>query len=106
MEWAVLVAFALVAALLVGLPRGSARDAADADAVREEALAIERRRLLDELVELDDDAAAGRISADDRMTARRAIAPRLREVTEALRSRGVELRADRLSEPTGNEPAR
>lgn len=91
MEWAVLVGLALLAAALVGLPRGEAatpRAAAEAEATLRE----ERRRLLDELAEIDDDAVAGRISAEDRAAARRAIAPRLRAATEALQARGVELR--------------
>lgn len=91
MEWAVLVGCALVAALLVGLPRGSRVDLATVEAEAQQALIEERERLLDDLRELDDDAAAGRISAEDRQLGRRAIAPRLRAVTEALRERGVEL---------------
>ena len=91
MEWAVLVGCALVAALLVGLPRGARVDLATLEADAEQALVEERDRLLDDLRELDDDAAAGRISAEDRQLGRRAIAPRLRAVTEALRERGVEL---------------
>lgn len=92
MEWAVLVALALVAAALVALPPGVAatpRAAAEAEA----ALREERRQLLDELVEIDEDAAAGRISAEDRTAARRAIAPRLRAATEALQARGADPRA-------------
>ncbi len=93
MEWAVLLGFALVAAALVVLPRGVTASPREAEA-DEAALREERRRLLDELVEIDEDAAAGRISADDRAVARRGIAPRLREVTEALQARGVELRGN------------
>lgn len=92
MEWAVLLGFALVAAALVVLPRGVAPTPRDAEAA-EAALHEERRRLLDELVEIDDDVAAGRIAAEDRAVARRAIAPRLREVTQALQARGVEVHA-------------
>ena len=86
MEWIVLVAFALVAAALVAMPaRGSASAAPRDDTAT---LIEERRTLLAELRELDEDAAAGRISADDRQSGRRALAPRLRAVTEALRARG------------------
>jgi cytochrome c-type biogenesis protein CcmH/NrfG len=95
MEWGVLVGFALLAVLLIVGPPLAARDEATADAEREETLQLQRRSLLDELVELDEDAAAGRISPEDRVLARRAIAPRLRAVTEALRERGVELQAGR-----------
>lgn len=91
MEWAVLLGFALVAAALVLLPRGVLPTPRDAEAV-ESALREERRRLLDELVEIDEDVAAGRIAAEDRTVARRAIAPRLREVTEALQARGIDIR--------------
>lgn len=95
MEWAVLVGLALVAAALVGLPRG-AGVTPHAAAEAEDALREEYRRLLDELAEIDDDAEAGRISAEDRATARRVIAPRLRAATEALQVRGIDPRdADR-----------
>ncbi len=92
MEWAVLVGFAVVAAVLVGLPRMPRRASEAVEAEREAALLAERERLLEELRELDDDHAAGRIAAEDRQAGRRAIAPRLRAVTEELRVRGVETR--------------
>lgn len=84
MEWAVLALFALAASAFIALPR---RGDVAADRSAEEAieLAGERDSLLLALRELDEDAAAGRISATDRMDGRRALGPRLREVTEALR---------------------
>lgn len=94
MEWLVLVALALLAATLIALPLRASRVPTSAD-LSEEALIEERRLLLSELRELDEDAAAGRISSDDRLTGRRALAPRLREVTEALQRAGVETTAAR-----------
>ena len=57
-------------------------------------LVEEHRTLLAELRELDDDAASGRISPDERRDGRRALAPRLRAVTEALRDAGLDPRGD------------
>lgn len=92
MEWLVLIAFVGVAALLIGFPwRGGTtptRDEAELNGLWQE-----RERLLEELRDLDNDAATGRLSAADRQAGRRAVAPQLREVTEALRSRGIELTA-------------
>ena len=56
-------------------------------------LLAERQAILDELREVEEDALAGRITADDRVEARRALGQRLRLVTEALRDLGE------LSEP-------
>ena len=91
-----LVVCALVAAALVarpwravGLPQAGRVDVERAAIA---ALADERRLLLAELRELDDDAAAGRIASEDRQAGRRALAPRLRAVVEALRGRGVDAR--------------
>ena len=87
MEWALLALFILVAAVLIGLPRAFRREAGesefDARALREE-----HGQLMAELRDLDDDASAGRISAADRRDGRRALAPRLRAVSEALREAG------------------
>ena len=87
MEWALLALFVVVAAVLIGLPRAIRRDAGDGEfdarALREEHL-----QLMVELRDLDDDASAGRISAADRRDGRRALAPRLRAVSEALREAG------------------
>ena len=44
--------------------------------------------ILDQLREIEEDALAGRISADDRLEARRALGGRLRAVTDALRDLG------------------
>ena len=84
MEWAVLALFALAASAFIALPRRSdiAADHSTEEAIE---LAGERDSLLLALRELDEDAAAGRISATDRIEGRRALGPRLREVTEALR---------------------
>lgn len=97
MEWAVVVACALVAAALIARPwRGAGvaleTDRVDAERAMLAALLDERRQLLAELSELDEDAAAGRIAAEDRQAGRRALAPRLRAVTEALRAEGVGVR--------------
>jgi len=88
MEWAVLALFALAASAFIAWPL---RDDAGADGASVEAaeageLAAERDTLLLALRELDEDAATGRISATDRLDGRRALGPRLREVTEALRA--------------------
>ena len=93
MEWLVLLLFAALAALLIGLPlrRTPALPAAEAPSL--EALREERARLLAELRELDDDAASGRISRGERLSGRRALAPRLRELTETLRAEGDDVRA-------------
>ena len=96
MEWVLLTLFAGIAALVVSFPRRPRLDVAGADAIRPDAdvdaeeLREERRLLLAELRELDDDAATGRISATDRLTGRRALAPRLRAAHEALRALGNE----------------
>lgn len=85
MEWAVVLLFSLVAAAMIALPRSRATDDGPPDT---EALREERTLLLTELRELDDDRATGRISAADRVEGRRALGPRLRAVTEALREQG------------------
>lgn len=84
-EWAVLALFAIAASGFIVRPRrGDALDAhTDGEAGE---LTGERDNLLLVLRELDEDASAGRISAADRLEGRRAIGPRLREVTEALRA--------------------
>ena len=85
-EWLVILLFAAVAAVAIGLAREAADDPTpDLDLLREQ-----RRTLLDELRDLDEDAEAGRISPDDRVAGRRALAPRLRAVTDALRESGDE----------------
>ena len=93
MEWLVLVLFAALAALLIGLPPRRAPAAAAFEAPALDTLREERARLLSDLRELDDDAASGRISAAERLSGRRALAPRLRELTEALRAEGDDMRA-------------
>ncbi len=85
MEWAVLLAFVLLTAAYVALPRRRDGEAPEAPA---EELHRLHRELLDELRNLDEDAAQGRISAQDRQAGRRAVGPRLRAAAEALRERG------------------
>ena len=94
MEWAVLALFALAASAFIALPRraDSLVDDTAADAIE---LAAERDTLLLALRELDEDASAGRISAADRLDARRALGPRLRELTEALRQMDADAAARR-----------
>lgn len=84
MEWVVLVLVALGTGVFIALPRRSdtSADVAGNDVIE---LAAERDSLLLALRELDEDAAAGRITASDRLDGRRSLGPRLREVTEALR---------------------
>jgi hypothetical protein len=88
MEFVLLAAIVLATAAYVVLPRTA--DIGDDIAV--EPLHQQRRELLQELRELDDDAAAERISGADRLAGRRALGPRLREVTDALRELGEETR--------------
>jgi len=90
MEWLVLVVLVLLAAVLIGLPRYASTDRAARFEQEQAALMEERRLLLAELRELDEDAAAGRISNEDRLAGRRAVAPRLRAVTEILHAAGVD----------------
>ena len=93
MEWLVLLLFAALAALLIGLPLRRAPVLPGAEAPSLEALREERARLLAELRELDDDAASGRISAAERRSGRRALGPRLRALTATLRAEGDDVRA-------------
>lgn len=93
MEFVVLATFAALAAAFVGIPRGTdAPSMVAADELRER-----RERLLRELRDLDADAVEGRISADDRVEGRRALAPELRAVTEELRARGEPIGAGATS---------
>ncbi|RJQ10684.1 MAG: hypothetical protein C4558_04355 [Dehalococcoidia bacterium] len=94
MEWAVLALFALAACAFIALPRSGDTLAGDPAGEAVE-LAAERDSLLLALRELDEDASAGRISPADRLDGRRALGPRLREVTEALRAAGADQAATR-----------
>ncbi|MBM4410012.1 MAG: hypothetical protein FJ037_01560 [Chloroflexi bacterium] len=85
MEWAVLALFALAASIFITLPRRGDTPISDPAGEAAELIA-ERDRLLLALRELDEDASAGRISPADRLDGRRALGPRLREVTEAIRA--------------------
>lgn len=90
MEWLVLAAVAVLAALFVAWPRpgDAAPEAGDAAAD----LLARRDSLLAELREIDDDLATGRVTEADRADARRALGPRLRVVTDALRDLGEDVR--------------
>lgn len=86
MEWIVLTVMAIAAAAYVLAPRTSDREAPEEEWIQD--LQAERAALLDQLRELEDDAAIGRISAGDRIEGRRALGPRLRAVTETLQQLG------------------
>lgn len=81
-EWLILALFVLASSLFIALPRR--QDLSPPDRSDEE-LRAERESLLLALRQLDEDAEAGRITAEDRLAGRRALGPRLREATEALR---------------------
>lgn len=85
MEWAVLALFVAGASAFIVWPRPGDDPASSPDSEAGE-LAGERESLLLALRELDEDAVAGRISPADRVEGRRALGPRLREVTESLRA--------------------
>lgn len=98
MEWVVLAVVAALVALFVAWPR---RGDADPPSVEVTDLRDERHAILNELREIEEDALAGRISAEDRVEARRALGQRLRVVTDALRDLGeLEDRSAR-GEPAG-----
>ena len=85
-EWAILAAVVALVAAYIAWPR-----AVDLEPLSHpdfDELRGEREDLLQELREIDDDAAAGLITPEDRATARRELGPRLRRVTEELRSQG------------------
>ena len=96
-EWAILAAVALLVAAYIAWPRPG--DAVAPEEPEVDELLGERDDLLQELRELDDDAAAGRITAEDRAAARRAIGPHLRQVTEALRDMGEKRVVDKAPRP-------
>lgn len=86
MEWLVLALVAAAAAAFIAWPRHA--DLLPPSRPAAEELRAERLAVLAELREIEEDALAGRITADDRLDARRALAPRLRQATEALRDLG------------------
>lgn len=86
MEWLVLLLVAAAAAAFIAWPR--AEDAPPSTPPLAEELRAERAALLAQLRDIEDDTLAGRITAADRADARRALGPRLRAVTEALRDLG------------------
>lgn len=83
MEWIIFAALTVCACALVAWLPLAAPPSPESDA--RAALERDHAALLAELAELDDDAATGRITADDRQAGRRAIAPRLRAVAASLR---------------------
>lgn len=85
-EGAIFAAIVILAATFIAWPRRADRDATAGTEAEE--LRGEWEDLLQELREIDDDASAGRITAEARRDARRALAPRMREVSEALRALG------------------
>ncbi len=89
-EWAILAAIAAATAVFVAWPRPGDVQPDAGEAVDD--LHARRAAILAELRELDDDLATGRITEADRTDARRALGPRLREVTEALRALGEDAR--------------
>lgn len=86
MEWTIFAAVLLAATAYIALPRPANDLARDVEAEIAE-LHAARAAILAALRDLDDDAAAGRIAAEDRVAGRRALGPELREATERLRER-------------------
>ena len=91
MEWLVFLLVATVVAAFIAWPR--ADDDAPSPLDMGE-LSAEREAILAELREVDDDALAGRITADDRRESRRQLGARLLRVTEALRDLGIDPSVD------------
>lgn len=100
---AIVGGFALLAAALVALPRGTGILQRESERVR--LLRAEHATLLRELAELDEDAHSGRISPEDRRRGRRELAPRLRAVTEALVQAGEAPRAAAPTDPPAADAA-
>ncbi|MSQ30991.1 MAG: hypothetical protein EXR64_03050 [Dehalococcoidia bacterium] len=86
MEWALFAAVLLAATAYIALPRRADDVARDIEADVAE-LHAARAAILAALRDLDEDAAAGRMAAEDRAAGRRALGPALREATERLRAR-------------------
>ena len=86
MEWALFAAVLLGATAYVAWPRPGDLTTRDPEAELED-LYARRDEILQALRDLDDDAAAGRIAAEDRAAGRSALGPALRDVTERLRAR-------------------
>lgn len=81
MEWLVLLSVTILTAMYICWPQSSPPLEPASEGKR---LHIERRDLLTDLSEIDADYAMGRISDDERITGRQALAPKLRAVTERL----------------------
>jgi hypothetical protein len=92
-EWVLLAAIVLVTAAFVAhAARSPGAELAEPETASE---AIEARHLLlAELEEVDAELAAGRLTAEERRERRRALAPRLRAVTEELREGGWLVRSE------------
>lgn len=88
MEWLVLLVVAALVAAFIAWPR---RGDATTTTAEVEDLRAEVETVLHELREVDEDVLAGRITAADRAHARRALLPRVRRATEALRDLGEEV---------------
>lgn len=91
MEWALFAAVLLAATAYIALPRRDDEAAHDVQSAIAE-LHGERAMILAALRDLDEDAKAGRITADDRAAGRRALGPSLRDVTERLRAHDEDTR--------------
>src|SRR5690606_14543943 len=101
-EWLVLVLVAAAAAAFIAWPRRA--DLLPPSRPGVEELQAERRAILAELREIEEDTLAGRITPEGRLEARRALGPRLRQVTEALRDLGEPAGPDTGSAPDQPEP--
>jgi hypothetical protein len=91
MEWALFTAVLLAATAYIALPRHADEVAHDVESAIGE-LHGQRAMILAALRDLDEDADAGRITAEDRAAGRRALGPSLREVTEQLRAHDEDAR--------------
>ncbi|MFA7248816.1 MAG: hypothetical protein WC273_04220 [Dehalococcoidia bacterium] len=86
MEWLVLAALAALAAIYIALPRREdAQPDREAGATADD-LRAQRDELVAALRDLDDDVAAGRMTAEDRRRGRQEIGEHLRDVMELLRA--------------------
>lgn len=87
MEWVLFAGIAAVAAIYIALPRREDATLDLAPGAEVDDLRAQRDELVAALRDLDDDLAAGRVSADDRARGRREVGERLREVMATLQAR-------------------